>query len=108
MTPTKEKNRLNMLLVSGAYQDIDVYDDKNMEILNEHYREYAAIIGVLYKKHPNVFGNLYNHQLREIKDNKMSIKKSFSELSRQENFTAYKHSIKEAVEVTVDYINDYI
>jgi len=108
MIPTKEKNKLNALLVSVAYKDIEIYDDKHMETLNDHYREYSSIINVLYRKHPNVFGNLYNHQLKEIKDNKMSIKKSSSELNRQENFTAYKESIREAVEVTVDYMNEYI
>ena len=108
MIPIKEKNKLNALLVSVAYKDIETYNDQHMDTLNEHYREYSSIISVLYNKHPNVFGNLYKHQLREIKDNKMSIKKSLSDHSRQENFTAYKQSIREAVEVTVEYMNEYI
>jgi len=106
MVFNKEKKRLENLLIQITA--IQVYNDANFEILNTAYKEYAAIIRYLYRKRANIFGNLFNYELLEIKKNKKIVKESLPERSREKNMLMYKESIIMAVERTVDYIDDYI
>jgi hypothetical protein len=106
MSIGKEKVKLEKLLASVA--SVKNIDELNLEIVNEGYREYAAIIKTLYTKQPNIFGNLYNYDLREIKENKKFTKESYSEKARQTNFTAYRDSVVEAIERTMEYISSYV
>jgi len=106
MSIGKEKVKLEKLLVSVA--SVKTIDDLNMEIINEGYREYAAIIKTLYTKQPNIFGNLYNYNLREIKEHKKFTKESYTAKAKQTNFTLYRDSIVEAIESTMEYITSYV
>lgn len=106
MTIGKEKVKLEKLLVSVA--NVKTIDEINLEIVNEGYREYAAIIKTLYTKQPNIFGNLYNYDLREIKENKKFTKESFTAKAKQTNFTVYRNSVVEAIERTMEYISSYV
>jgi len=102
---TKEKEKLDELLISAS--NTDLYNESEMEILNESYKQYALVIKLLYKRNPNVFGNLYNYDLPEIKNNKRFTKESFSETARQTNFQVYRDSIIDTVEKTIQYITDF-
>lgn len=106
MSFNKEKEKLKELLLSAS--NVDAYDEPQMEALNTTYREYATILKLLYKKQPNVFGNLHKYELSEIKSNKRFIKDSFSEEARQNNFIVFRDSIAHAVERTIEYITDYL
>lgn len=103
---TKEKDKLDELLISAS--NIDVYNESEMEILNESYKQYSLVIKSLYKRNPNVFGNLHNYDLTEIKNNKKFTKESFSEAARQTNFLVYRDSIVDTVEKTIQYITDFV
>lgn len=106
MSIGKERVKLEKLLVSVA--GVKTIDELNLEIINEGYREYAAIIKNLYTKQPNIFGNLYNYDLRGIKENKKFIKESYTEKARQVNFKVYRDSVVEAIERTMEYISSYV
>ena len=102
----KEKNKLHTLLQSII--TVDAFSEPNLEVLNEAYLEYAKIIRSLFKVRPNVFANLLNYDLVEIKKNKRFLKESYSEQAQKDNFIDFKESIVHAIERTVDYISDYI
>lgn len=102
----KEKTRLEKLM--APVLGIEEYSDTNLEILNESYRSYAEIIRILYLKQPNVFGNLYKYELREIKERKKHTKESPSGQAMKQNLLAYKDAIVHAIERTITYIADYI
>lgn len=106
MSIGKEKVKLEKLLVSVA--SVKNIDELNLEIVNEGYREYAVIIKSLYNKQPNIFGNLYNYDLKEIKENKKFTKESYTAKAKQTNFTAYRDSVVEAIERTMEYISSYV
>jgi len=106
MSFNKEKAKLEKLLMS--VENVKTVDELNMEIINDSYREYAAIIKALYTKQPNIFGNLYNYDLREIKNNKKFTKESFTNKARQVNFVVYRDSIVQAIERTTEYITSYL
>lgn len=106
MNYNKEKARLENLLIPIA--SIEQFNEENFNMVNEAYLEYSKIIRLLYNNRPNVFGNLYNYDLKEIKDNKQFIKKSFTEQAQQTNFLVFKDSIVHAVERTLAYISEYI
>jgi hypothetical protein len=106
MSIGKERVKLEKLLVSVT--SVKMIDEMNLEIVNDGYREYAAIIKTLYTKQPNIFGNLYNYDLREIKENKKFTKESYTDKARQTNFTLYRDSVVEAIERTMEYIASYV
>jgi hypothetical protein len=103
---SKEKAKLEKISLSVA--SVKTADELNMEIINDGYREYAAIIKALHTKQPNIFGNLYNYELREIKNNKKFTKESVSNKARQLNFVVYRDSIVHAIERTVEYMTNYL
>lgn len=106
MSIGKEKLKLEKLLQSLT--NIDTADDSSMEIVNEGYREYATIIKFLYTRQPNIFGNLYNYELKEIKGNKKFTKESYTPKAKQTNFIVYRDSITSAIERTMEYIVSYV
>ncbi|MDO7744424.1 MAG: hypothetical protein MUP99_11640 [Pedobacter sp.] len=106
MSLGKEKARLEKILVTIA--PVEVYNEQNAEIVNEVNLEFAIVLRLLYKRHPNIFGNLFKYDLSEIKSNKKFTKDSFSDEARQNNFVVYKDSIVYATEKALEYINDYL
>ncbi|WP_442587323.1 hypothetical protein ACSBL2_14870 [Pedobacter sp. AW31-3R] len=106
MNFNKEKARLENLLIPIA--GVEIYNEENYSLVNEAYLEYSKVIRLLFNNRPNVFGNLYNYDLKTIKDNKQFIKKSFTEEAQQTNFIVFKDSIVHAVERTLEYISEYV
>lgn len=106
MSFTKEKTKLAVLLaeVSAVAQ----YSEDNWLKLNEVTTQYSSVLNALYKKKPNVFGNLYKYNIPEIKYNKKIVKQSFSGEAQETNFTVYKESIAESIDSAMDYIDNYI
>ena len=102
----KEKARLEKLLI--LVSSVEIYDETSFEVLNEALAEYSLVIRVLHKSHPNVFGNLFNYELPDIKQNKKFTKNSFSDKARQDNFIAYKDSIIHASERTIESLVEYL
>jgi ferritin-like protein len=106
MTSSKEKIKLNKVLSSLA--DVDTFNEPNLLIVNEAFIEYSKIIRVLYKNSPNVFANLYNYDLAEIRGHKRNVKEDFADEEQQSHFKAYRDALVHASESAIEYITDYI
>ena len=106
MSFTKEKTKLTNILKEVA--EIDNYNEESWIKITELATLYSSILNGLYKKKPNVFGNLYKYNIAEIKYNKKMVKESFSDTARQTNFIVYKDSIVESIDSAIEYIVDYI
>lgn len=84
---------------------IKVYTDRNLELLNESHAEIRKIISLLYRKHANIFGNLYNYDLKEIRNNRKNVS-----LNKYNNdvLIVYIDSLKNTIERTIEYIEEYV
>jgi len=102
----KERERLQQLL--ERIKTAANFNEANTQVLHECYQEYAKVIAVLYKKHPNVFGNCYNYDRVEIRGNKKFLKESFSEQARETNFGIYRDSLINSTETAIQYITDFL
>ncbi len=102
----KEKERLQQII--ERVKTADTFNEGNTQVIHDCYQEYAKVIAVLYKKHPNVFGNCYNYDRVEIRGNKKFLKESFSEQARDANFLVYRDSLINATETAIEYITDFV
>lgn len=85
--------------------EVNVYTDGNLELLNESYTEIRKIISFLYKKHANIFGNLYNYDLKELRKNRKDISLN---KNNPDFLIIYLNSLKNATERTIEYIEEYV
>lgn len=106
MVLSKEKIKLNKVL--SSLTDINLFNEPNLLIVNEGFIEYAKIIRLLFKTSPNVFANLYNYDLAEIRGHKRNLKEDFSDETQQAQFKSYRDSLVHATESAIEYITDYI
>lgn len=106
MTLSKEKTKLNKLL--SSLTDISTFNQQNLIIVEEGFIEYAKIIRVLFKASPNVFANLYNYDLAEIRSHKKKLKEDFADAEQQAHFKSYRDALVHATESAIEYITDYI
>lgn len=102
----KEKVQLQGLL--ELIINVDSYTERNLELLQESYTEFRRIISALYRKYTNIFGNLYNYDLKEIRNNKKKLSEDNSADGRQKLLVVYRDSMGSAVERTIEYITEYI
>lgn len=87
MSFNKEKTKLANILKEIA--QVENYNDENWIKITEIATLYSSILNSLYKKKPNVFGNLYKYNIAEIKYNKKMVKESFTDVAKQINFIVY-------------------
>lgn len=87
---------------------VKVYTEKNLELLNESYAEIRKIISFLYGKHANIFGNLYNYDLKEIRNNRKNISLNKQNTSNQDVLMTYRNSMENVIERTIEYIVEYL
>lgn len=86
---------------------IKVYTDRNLELLNESHAEIRKIISLLYRKHANIFGNLYNYDLKEIRNNRKNV--SLNKYNDNHDvLIVYIDSLKNTIERTIEYIEEYV
>ncbi len=102
----KEKVQLDGLL--QLIIKVDSYTERNIEVLHESYTEFRKIISVLHGRHTNIFGNLYNYDLKEIRNNRKKLSEDKSAEGRQKYMVIYRDSMGSAVERTIEYITEYI
>ncbi|CAM3958985.1 hypothetical protein SAMN06265348_104224 [Pedobacter westerhofensis] len=106
MVLNKEKIKLNKVL--SSLTDVNSFNEPNLLIVNEGFIEYAKIIRVLFKISPNVFANLYNYDLAEIRGHKRLLKEDFADEAQQAQFSLYRDSLVHATESAIEYITDYV
>lgn len=88
--------------------EVKVYTDRNLELLNESHAEIRKIISLLYKKHANVFGNLYNYDLKEIRNNRKNVSLNKHNSNNQDVLMIYRNSLESVIETTIEYIAEYV
>lgn len=87
---------------------IKVYTDRNLELLNESHAEIRKIISLLYRKHANIFGNLYNYDLKEIRNNRKNVSLNKYNNDNHDVLIVYIDSLKNTIERTIEYIEEYV
>jgi len=106
MASSKEKIKLTRIL--SSLSEIDSFNEANLLIVNEGFIEYTKVIRVLFKNNPNVFANLYNYDLAEIRSYKKNVTEDFADEAQKVHFEAYKDALHHAIESAIEYITDYI
>lgn len=95
----KERGKLEKLLVKVV--GIKNYDEKNLAILVDSHEKYSHTVRILKNKEPDTFIDLYNNELQAIKEGRKSLKESDTDETRDSSFVAYKDSIIDALEKTI-------
>lgn len=106
MAFTREKAKLEELLHLIA--EIDVHTDRNIELLNDCYTELRKVISFLYQKQANVFANLYNYELKEIRNMRKAIAVKGADDGDPNGLTVYRESLGNTIERTIEYIVEYV
>ncbi|WP_158799136.1 hypothetical protein [Pedobacter sp. L105] len=106
MIPEKEKKKL-ITILSRSHQ-IEKYDEVNLEITKNLYKEYGVIIRKLYWKEPNVFGNFYRYDLSEIKSRIKEVNEQEYHDAKQESFISFKAQLEQSITSSIEYITNYI
>jgi len=101
------KEKVKLQKISASIAAIQLFDEASLLALNDGFVEYAKIIRVLFKMKPNVFANLYNYDLAEIRNHKKTVKEDFADENQQQNFILYRNSVLHAIESANEYITDY-
>jgi len=105
MSYNKEKLKIESLL--QAIQQVPDDGAESFERLNELFLEFSKVISVLYKKQPNVFGNIYKYDHREIKAYKRQLRESI-EISSPTHVGKFKNHIEDTAERTLEYITIFL
>jgi hypothetical protein len=100
----KERGKLEKLTAKIA--GLDVYNEKNFDILNDIHEKYSHTVRILKNKESETFSELYSKELQEVKDGKKSVKESETDEARQHNFIQYKNIILSAIEKTIQATKD--
>lgn len=95
----KERGKLEKLLTKIA--GVNAYNEKDLAILIDGHEKYSHTVRILKNKDADVFMGLYTNELQEIKAQKIALKESDSDESRQVRFIAYKTAIVTALENTI-------
>ncbi|SEB18342.1 hypothetical protein [Pedobacter hartonius] len=101
------KEKVKLQKISASLAAIQLFNQVSLLVLNDGFVEYAKIIRVLFKMKPNVFANLYNYDLAEIRSHKRAVKEDFADETQQRNFILYKDAVMHAIESANEYITDY-
>jgi hypothetical protein len=102
----KERGKLEKLL--PGIVGINIYNEKNLDILINIHEKYSHTVRILKNKEPEAFISLYETELQEIKESKKSVKESDSDETRQNNFIIYKDSILTAIEKTIQATKEFL
>lgn len=105
MVFNKEKNKLDNLLATLG--DIRDFNEPNLAVMNDGFAEYTKVIRALYKVKPNVFANLHNYDLAEIRNYKKRLTEDYEDETQHDYFLEYKESILNAIDSATEYITDY-
>ncbi|TDO20704.1 hypothetical protein [Pedobacter duraquae] len=96
----KERGKIEQLSIKIAA--IDVYNEKNFDILVDTQEKYSHTVRILKNKEPETFGSLYENELQAIKASKKAVRESEDEVTRQNTFTIYKTVLLDALAKTVE------
>jgi hypothetical protein len=102
----KERGKLEKVLAKIIW--IKVYDEKNLAIILDSHEQFSHTIRILKNKEPEIFTDLYNTELQEVKDGRKLFKESEGEETRLTNFLAYKDIIVKALEKTIKVSNETV
>lgn len=90
----KERGKLEKL--STKISGLSIYDDKSLAIITDIFEQYSHSIRILKNKNPEIFNELYQNELQQVKLVKRALKLS-EEADRQDNFIKYRDSLSAAL-----------
>ena len=90
----KERGKLEKL--STKMSGLSIYDDKSLAIITDIFEQYSHSIRILKNKNPEIFNELYQNELQQVKLVKRALKLS-EEADRQDNFIKYRDSLSAAL-----------
>ena len=96
----KERGRIEQL--SAKIAAIDVFNEKNFDILVDTQEKYSHTVRILKNKEPETFAALYENELQAVKAGKKAVRESEDEESRQATFLIYKNILMDALAKTVE------
>ncbi len=102
----KERAKLEKLLPGIA--GINIYNEKNLAILNDIHEKYSHTVRILKNKEPDAFLGLYEKELQEVKEGKKAVKESDSDETHQNSFIVYKDAILSAIEKTIQATKEFL
>ena len=95
----KERGKLEKL--SAKVKGLTVYDDKSLAVITDVYEQYSHTVRILKNKDADVFMELYQNELQQVKECKRSLKETEAAEEREANFTKYKAVLIDALDKTV-------
>lgn len=90
----KERGKLEKL--STKISGLSIYDDKSLAIITDIFEQYSHSIRILKNKNPEIFNELYQNELQQVKLVKRALKLS-EEADRQDNFIKYRDALSAAL-----------
>jgi len=95
----KERGKLENILTRLV--GVNIYNEKSLGILHDCHEKYSHTVRILKNKQPEIFIELYNNELQEVKEGKKAVREDDAIEVRQNNFLAYKDAIIRATEKTI-------
>jgi len=102
----KERGKLEKL--SAKVVGLDIFNEKNLAVLNDSHEKYSHTVRILKNKEPDAFTELYQKELQEVKEGKKAVKESETDEARQLSFVQYKDSIINALEKTIEATKKFV
>ena len=90
----KERGKLEKL--STKVIGLSNYDDKSLALITDIYEQYSHTVRILKNKNPDIFSELYQKDLQQVKLVKSSLKTS-EEGGRQDNFIKFRDAVSAAL-----------
>jgi hypothetical protein len=97
----KERGKLEKVLTQLV--GINIYNEKNLLILDDSHDKFSHTVRILKNKEPEAFSTFYTEDLQAVKKEKKAVREveALAVEERQNSFNTYKESIQRAVENTI-------
>lgn len=94
----KERGKLEKL--STKMSSLTIYDDKSLVTITDIFEQYSHSIRILKNKNSEIFNELYQNELQQVKVVKRALKLS-EEADRQDSFIKYRDALLAALNSAV-------
>lgn len=106
MAYAKERGKFEKL--STKVIGLTVYDVKSLAVITDIYEQYSHTVRILKNKAIDIFGELYQNDLQQVKECKRLIKENEGEEDRQNNFIKYRDTLANALERAIQATKESI
>lgn len=102
------KEKLKLESLSRRVSQSCLFSPENFETMNAAFKEYTEVIKKLYHREPNIFGNIYNYGLAEIKDHRNLAANGESEEMKGSYFLHYKEYLSQSIHSALEYLTEFV